>query len=114
MEPKRKEGIIICNNAVLFVFGLLSLIIGIVMVFVGAAKIHSADEDCSTQAPSTAESIASPQSPSCDFSSEAVGVGLPRLLKEVKTAYFLHTPNKAAWNPDMTKESEKEQYMKTR
>lgn len=114
MEPKRKEGIIICNNAVLFVFGLLSLIIGIVMVFVGAAKIHSADEDCSTQAPSTAESIASPQSPSCDFSSEAVGVGLPRLLEEVKTAYFLHTPNKAAWNPDMTKESEKEQYMKTR
>ena len=115
MVPSRREGSAVCNNAVLFVFSLLCLIIGIVMVFVGAAEIHSAYKNCdSTQAPSTAKSIASPQSSSCDFSSEAVRVGLSGLLEEVKTSFFLHSPNNAAWNPDTTRQAEKVQYVKSR
>ena len=114
MAPQRKEDIAICSNSVLLVLGLLCVLIGVIVVIVGAVRINAVDKNCDpTQAPFTAKSIASSIPSSCNFSPEAVRVGLSALLDEVKAAYFLHNPNSAAWNPDL-KGQEKVQYVKTR
>ena len=96
----REEDTTICSNTVLLALGLLCVLLGVVLVIVGAVKLHAADKACG-QTPSTAKNTASPSSQPCSYSAESVRVGLPALLEEVKTAYFTHNPNNVAWNPDV-------------
>lgn len=101
-QNRRNEDTAICSNTVLLVLGLLCVLIGVVLVIVGAVKLHAAELKCNLEAPSTARrTTASQSTQSCSFSAEAVRVGLPALLEEVKTSYFTHNPNNVAWNPDL-------------
>lgn len=112
-QNRREEDTFICSNTVLLVTGLLCVLPGVVLVILGAVRLHAADKPCS-QTPSTAKNTASPSSQQrCSYSAEAVRVGLPALLEEVKTAYFTHNPNNVAWNPDR-KRIQKAEYVKTR
>lgn len=114
-QNRHIKGTAICSDSFLLLLGLLFALIGVVLVIVGAVKLHSADERCSqVQSYSTAKkrvSLASSQL--CNFSDEAARVGLPALLEEVKTAYFTHNPNNVAWNPDLIGREMRE-YVKTR
>lgn len=111
-QNRREEDTTICSNTVLLALGLLCVLLGVVLVIVGAVKLHAAEKPCS-QTPSTAKIIASHSSQLCSYSAEAVRVGLPALLEEVKTAYFTHNPNNVAWNPDVRR-IERVEYVKTR
>ena len=114
-QNRRIKDTAICSDSFLLLLGLLFTLIGVVLVIVGAVKLHSADERCShIQSYSTVKKRASLASPQlCDFSDEADRVGLPALLEEVKTAYFTHNPNNVAWNPDLIGR-EMTEYVKTR
>lgn len=104
----------ICSNSFLLLIGLLLAFIGVVLVIVGAVELHEAHSKCSKdQPPSAAEKHVSASSQLCRFSDEAIRVGLPALLEEVKTAYFIHNPNNVAWNPDLIGRKMTE-YVKTR
>ena len=111
-QNRREEDSTICSNTVLLVLGLLCVLLGVVLVIVGTVRLHAADKSCS-ETPSTAKNTASPSSQLCSFSAEAVRVGLPALLEEVKTAYFTHNPNNVAWNPDIRR-TEIVEHVKTR
>ena len=112
-QNRREEDTAICSNKVLLVTGLLCVLPGAVLVIVGAVRL-TAVKTCSSQTPYTAKiTAASPSSQLCSYSDEAVRVGLPALLEEVKTAYFTHNPNNVAWNPDIRRTQRKE-YVKTR
>jgi len=105
----------ICSDSVLLLLGLFFALVGVVLVIIGAVKLHAANEKCIQVEPSSTEtkraSVSSPQF--CRFSDEAIRVGLPALLEEVKTAYFAHHPNNVAWNPDLIGQ-EMTEYVKTR
>jgi len=105
----------ICSDSVLLLLGLLFALVGVVLVIIGSVKLHAANEKCIQLEPSSTEtkrvSVALPQF--CRFSDEAILVGLPELLEEVKTAYFAHNPNNVAWNPDLIGQ-EMTEYVKTR
>lgn len=111
-RPGEEEGTSICSNTVLLVLGLLCVLIGVVLVIIGSVKLHVTDNKCG-QTPSVAKSTAPKSTQTCNFSAEAVRVGLPALLEEVKTAYFKHSPDNVAWNPDL-RGAELSDYVKTR
>lgn len=114
-HKRRLKDRAICSDSVLLLLGLLFALIGVVLVIIGAVKLHAANEKCGQVEPSSTAkkrvSVASSQL--CRFSDEAVRVGLPALLEEVKTAYFTHNPNNVAWNPDLIGQ-EMTEYVKTR
>ena len=108
----------ICSDSVLLLLGLLFASIGVVLVIIGAVKLNAANKKCNQVEPSSTMSTAKKRvsvasSQLCRFSDEAIRVGLPALLEEVKTAYFTHNPNNVAWNPDLIGR-EVTEYVKTR
>lgn len=109
----REEDSPICTNTVLLMLGLLCVLIGVVLVIIGSVRLHAADENCTRESPSLARRIVSKVGQSCAFSVEAVRVGLPGLLEEVKSSYFEHNPDNIAWMPDLQRE-EIVEYVKTR
>ena len=116
-QNRRIKDKAICSDSFLLLLGLLFALIGVVLVIIGAVKLHEANEKCIQDEPSRSTtqkkraSVASSQL--CRSSEEAVRVGLPALLEEVKTAYFTHNPNNVAWNPDLIGR-EMTEYVKTR
>ena len=116
-QNRRMKDRAICSDSVLLLLGLLFALFGVVLVIIGAVKLHAANEKCIQVKPSRSTtlkkrvSVASSQF--CRFSDEAVRVGLPALLEEVKSAYFTHNPNNVAWNPDLIGR-EMTEYVKTR
>ena len=115
-QKRQGEDSSIGSNTVLLILGLLCVLIGVLLIIIGSVKLHAADKNCS-ESPSVAKtgakSTTSELRASCNFSTEAVRVGLPALLEEIKTAYFEHNPNNVAWMPDLQGE-EMVEYVKTR
>lgn len=116
-QNRRVKDRAICSDSILLLLGLLFALIGVVMVIIGAVKLHAANEKCIKVKPSGSTTlkkrVSAASSQLCRFSDEAVRVNLPALLDEVKTAYFAHNPNNVAWNPDLIGR-EMTEYVKTR
>ena len=110
----RENNTSICSNTISLVIGLLCILIGVVLVVIGSVKLHSAGKRCGQEDPTAAHRTSpSTQKGTCKYSAEAVIVGLPGLLEEVKNAYFEHNPNNVAWHPDKRRGGIV-QYVKTR
>ena len=116
-QNRRMKDRAICSDSVLLLLGLLFALFGVVLVIIGAVKLHAANEKCTQVEPSRfatlKKRVSVASSHLCRFSDEAVRVGLPALLEEVKSAYFTHNPNNVAWNPDLIGR-EMTEYVKTR
>lgn len=115
-QKRQGEDSSICSNTVLLILGMLCVLIGVLLVIIGSVRLHAAGKNCS-EVRSVAKTGAKSTSPElralCNFSTEAVRVGLPALLEEIKAAYFEHNPNNVAWMPDLQGD-EMVEYVKTR
>lgn len=110
----REDNTSTCSYTISFVIGLLCILIGVVLVVIGSVKLQSAKKRCGQEDPTAARRTSpSTQKGTCEYSAEAVRVGLPGLLEEVKKAYFEHNPNNVAWHPDKRRGGIVE-YVKTR
>lgn len=111
---RREETALVCSNSLLFILGLIIVLTGVLLVIVGAVRLHSGEKNCSASTTSIKKGTASKLTrTSCDFSTEAVRVGLPALLEELQNTYFEHHPHNIAWKPDL-RGGEVEEYVKER
>ena len=113
----REDNTSSCSYTISFVIGLLCILIGVVLVVVGSVRLQSAKKPCGQEDPTAARRTSpSTQKGTCKYSAEAVRVGLPGLLEEVKKAYFEYNPNNVAWHPDKRRGGivEVVEYVKTR
>ena len=112
-QNRRDEEYSMCSNYFLLILGLIIVLIGVLLVIIGSVRLHNADKNCS-ESPTLAKSTVSKLTRTpCDFSSEAIRVGLPALLEEVQDAYFEHHPHNVAWRPNL-RGAEIEEYVKYR
>ena len=113
----REDNTSSCSYTISFVIGLLCILIGVVLVVVGSVRLQSAKKPCGQEDPTAARRTSpSTQKGTCKYSAEAVRVGLPGLLEEVKKAYFEYNPDNVAWHPDKRRGGivEVVEYVKTR
>ncbi|XP_074635217.1 uncharacterized protein LOC141893725 [Acropora palmata] len=111
---RREETALVCSNSLLFILGLIIVLTGVLLVIVGAVRLHSGEKNCSVSTTLKKRWTASKLTrTSCDFSNEAVRVGLPALLEELQNTYFEHHPHNIAWKPDL-RGGEVEEYVKER
>lgn len=111
---RREETTLVCSNSLLFILGLIIVLTGMLLVIVGAVRLHSGEKNCSgfpTFVKGTVSKLT--RTLSCNFSTEAVRVGLPALLEELQNTYFEHHPHNVAWKPDL-RGGEVEEYVKAR
>ena len=116
----KKERII---TIALLVIALIVLIVGIVLIVVAATKKD--DKSASTSTTMEPQKKSSPSEPGptatvpitkapsgrCDFSKEAQNAGLPEFLGRVKSTYFKLHPYEVAYDPDVTPDRVKTEYV---
>lgn len=107
------ETAFVCSTFFLLILGLFIVLIGTLLVSVGAVRLHVGDKNCGESPTLAVSTVSKLTRTSCDFSTEAVRVGLPALLEEVQNTYYEHHPHNIAWKPDLRGE-EVEEYVKTR
>ena len=93
-------------------FSLIVLIVGLIFLAVGITLIVVAAFNKKNE--ESSDSISKPTSsvPSrCDFSEEAKRVGLAEFLARVKTTYYKLHPYNVHWDPDVTEDRVKVEYV---